>query len=186
MEPTLLSRWENFHVIVGSAAGALIGLQFVVMTLINESAGGSASSKRVVGAFATPTIVHFGAVVLIAAGLSAPWPGVRGPALLLGAAGLAGTIYAVVVIVRMRRQPTYEPVLEDWIWHALLPLIAYAGVFGAAFAVPRAPLRALFVVAAAMLLLLFTGIHNAWDTVTYLATERPDLIKRSVAPRTED
>jgi hypothetical protein len=31
-----MSSWENFYVIVGSSAGALIGLQFVVMTLIAE------------------------------------------------------------------------------------------------------------------------------------------------------
>jgi hypothetical protein len=29
-----LAGWENFYVIVGSSAGALIGLQFVVVTLI--------------------------------------------------------------------------------------------------------------------------------------------------------
>jgi len=29
-----LGTWQNFYVIVGSSAGALIGLQFVVMTLI--------------------------------------------------------------------------------------------------------------------------------------------------------
>ena len=33
---TALSGWENFYVIVGSSAGALIGLQFVVMTLIAD------------------------------------------------------------------------------------------------------------------------------------------------------
>jgi len=27
-----LKEWESFYVIVGSSAGALIGLQFVVMT----------------------------------------------------------------------------------------------------------------------------------------------------------
>ena len=31
---TALSGWESFYVIVGSSAGALIGLQFVVITLI--------------------------------------------------------------------------------------------------------------------------------------------------------
>ena len=31
-----LTGWENFYVIVGSSAGALIGLQFVVITLIVE------------------------------------------------------------------------------------------------------------------------------------------------------
>jgi hypothetical protein len=29
-----------------------------------------------------------------------------------------------------------------------------------------------FVIAATALLLLFIGIHNAWDTVTYIAVER--------------
>ena len=31
---TDLTAWQNFYVIVGSSAGALIGLQFVVMALI--------------------------------------------------------------------------------------------------------------------------------------------------------
>jgi hypothetical protein len=31
-----LNGWENFYVIVGSSAGALIRLQFVVLTLISR------------------------------------------------------------------------------------------------------------------------------------------------------
>ena len=34
---TVLEGWKNFYVIVGSSAGALIGLQFVVITLIPQS-----------------------------------------------------------------------------------------------------------------------------------------------------
>jgi hypothetical protein len=34
---TALAGWENFYVIVGSYAGALIGLQFVVITLIADT-----------------------------------------------------------------------------------------------------------------------------------------------------
>ncbi len=33
---TALSPWESFYVIVGSSGGALIGLQFVVVTLIAD------------------------------------------------------------------------------------------------------------------------------------------------------
>jgi hypothetical protein len=33
---TALTGWDNFYVIVASSAGALIGLQFVVITLIAE------------------------------------------------------------------------------------------------------------------------------------------------------
>jgi hypothetical protein len=41
--------WESFYAIVGAAAGALIGLQFVVMTLIAERrrCGGGGSRCRV-------------------------------------------------------------------------------------------------------------------------------------------
>ena len=33
---TALAEWGNFYVIVGSSAGALIGLQFVVIMLIAD------------------------------------------------------------------------------------------------------------------------------------------------------
>jgi hypothetical protein len=61
---TALAGWENFYVIVGSAAGALIGLQFVVVTLIADSPALRVAEG--VAAFATPTIVHFGVVLLLA------------------------------------------------------------------------------------------------------------------------
>jgi len=38
---------------------------------------------------------------------------------------------------------------------------------------------ALFAVAAATALLLFAGIHNAWDTVTFLAMERARARKKA-------
>jgi hypothetical protein len=75
---TALSGWENFYVIVGSSAGALIGLQFVVITLIADRpiAPGQAQAGD---AFATPTIVHFGTVLLLSAALNVPWHGIGGP-----------------------------------------------------------------------------------------------------------
>jgi hypothetical protein len=65
---------------------------------------------------------------------------------------------------------TYTPVLEDWIWHSLLPLIAYGTILTAATLLPGDPAACLFAIAASALLLLFDGIHNAWDAVTYVAT----------------
>jgi hypothetical protein len=72
---TALAGWENFYVIVGSSAGALIGLQFVVITLIAEIPI-VRDVERASSAFATPTIVHFGAVLLLSAVISAPWHGI--------------------------------------------------------------------------------------------------------------
>jgi hypothetical protein len=162
-----LNGWANFYVIVGSSAGALIGLQFVVMTLIagRSVARGEAQAGD---AFSTPSVVHFGVALLLSALLSAPWDGLSTVALVWGSVGLIGIVYVAVVARRMRAQTIYQPVFEDWLFHALLPLVAYAILAGSAFVARSSARTALFLVGAAALLLLFIGIHNAWDTVTHL------------------
>jgi len=161
-----LAGWENFYVIVGSSAGALIGLQFVVITLI-ASRPIKPGQGQGAGAFATPTVVHFASVLLLSAAGCAPWRGITGAAILWGLVGLVGIGYEIVVIRRMRKQSLYKPVFEDWLFHALLPLVAYATLAVSAEEARVHAQDALFGVAVAALLLLFIGIHNAWDAVTY-------------------
>ena len=173
MEPAALSpfaAWDNFYVIIGSSGAALTGLQFVVIALGAE--GRATRTPEVVGAFGTPTVVHFCAVLLIAAILSMPWHAVSSAELALGTCGVAGIGYVVIVIRRTRRTMGYAPVLEDWLWHCAFPFIAYAALLGAALTLQRDLPHSLFVIAATALLLLFVGIHNAWDAVTYIALQR--------------
>ena len=163
---TALSAWQNFYVIVGSSAGALIGLQFVVLSLIVQTP--KARADAAAGeAFATPTIVHFGTVLGLSAILCAPWSATAGAAILWGLVGLCGVVYSAVVIRRMRTQTAYRPEFEDWLFHVLLPLAAYLSLAVSAFAAESRPQESLFGVGAAVLLLLYSGIHNAWDGVTY-------------------
>ena len=164
-----LAAWESFYVIVGSSAAALTGLQFVVIALIAES--GRRSTSKEITAFGTPTIVHFCAVLLIAAIVSAPWGALSSAALALGTSGLGGAVYSAIVVRRARQQKGYKPLVEDWLWHAVLPALAYSALLAAATRLSGSPAPALFVIGAAALLLLFIGIHNAWDTVTYIAVE---------------
>ena len=165
-----LAAWQNFYVIIGTSAASLTGLMFVVITLIagarvRGSSGGLA-------AFGAPTVVHFSIALLVAAILSAPWQVLWNAGLLLGLCGLGGVIYVVIVVRRARHQTDYQPVLEDWLWHTVFPLVSYTALLVAAIVLPGNPAPALFVIGAGTVLLLFTGIHNAWDTVTYLAIER--------------
>ena len=162
-----MNGWENFYVIVGSSAGALIGLQFVVMTLIAGRPVNRADAQAG-DAFSTPSVVHFAVVLLLSAVVSAPWQGVGAVAVLWGLVGFSGIVYAAVVARRLRVQTVYRPVFEDWLFHVLLPFATYAVLAGSAFAAHTHTRTALFCVAAAALLLLFIGIHNAWDTVTHL------------------
>jgi hypothetical protein len=160
-----LAAWDSFYVIVGSAAGALIGLQFVVMTLV--SARPLPRAAEAGAAFATPTVIHFGTALLLSALTRVPWQSSIPAAACWGLIGLSGVAYAIVVARRMRRQNFYQPEFEDWLFHALLPLAAYAILAISAFAAPSRTREALFGVGAAALLLLFIGIHNAWDSTSY-------------------
>jgi len=159
-------EWESFYVIVGAAAGALIGVQFVVMTLIAENPPPRVHEAG--PAFATPTIVHFSAALLLSALVRIPWEGIAGVAALWGFVGLAGVAYGLVVARRMRRQTTYTPDLEDWVYFCALPLVGYALLIACAFLAISHARDALLGVAGAALLLLFIGIHNAWDSIAHL------------------
>jgi hypothetical protein len=163
---TPLSAWENFYVIVGSSAGALIGLQFVVMALIADMPA-VRGVPQAGAAFGTPTVVHFGSALLLSAIASAPWQEIGAAAVLWGVLGLTGVLYAIITARRMRKQTVYKPEFEDWLFHALLPFAAYATLAGSAYAAGEHVRGALFGPGTAALLLLFVGIHNAWDAVTY-------------------
>ena len=161
-----LADWNSFYVIVGSSAGALIGLQFVVIALIAETPDARADAQAG-AAFSTPSVVHFAVVLLLSAIISAPWHTIGAVGVVWGLMGISGIVYALIVARRMRLQTAYRPVFEDWLFHALLPLAAYAILAVSAYVAQSHARPALFLVAAATLLLLFVGIHNAWDAVTY-------------------
>src|SRR5262245_3333583 len=138
-----LAHWESFYVIVGTSAAALTGLQFVVIVLIGELR--LPGSMATVTAFGTPTVMHFGAALLISAVLSAPWPTLTGAGLALVAIGVAGVVYALVT-TRRALQTEYQPVAEDWVWHVCLPFTSYAAVLVAGIFVSRWEIVALFAV----------------------------------------
>ena len=160
-----VTTWASFYIIIGSAGATLTGLMFVIIAL----AGG----RRHMGvdgplaAFATPTIVHFGFALLIAAILNAPWPELWQMSIALGLCSLGGVIYAVIVLRRARRQTRITPVIGDWVWHVVLPHAAHIGIVIAAIVLVGNPTPALFIIGVATVLLLFIGIHNAWDSATY-------------------
>jgi hypothetical protein len=166
-----LAGWADFYLITGTAAAALTGLQFVVQTLIASDArravaGGDPEGS--IAAFGSPTVVHFTLALLVSAVLCVPWPDYGSLRATLGVSGAGALGYSALVLRRARRQRGYVPVAEDWVWHLILPGVAYAALLLAAVLLGRGAVGPLFVVGAATLLLLCVGIHNSWDTVTYL------------------
>jgi len=169
---TELAKWGNFYVIVGPSGGALIGIQFVVVTLIANMH--VRTTPESVNAFATPTVVHFGVALLVSAIMSAPWPSLFPISIVLAICGLSGLAYVGVVVHRVHHQTRYSPLWEDWLWYAILPWGLYAALAVAASFLRTTTQLALFVIAGASLGLLLVGIHNAWDTVTHIVVGAND------------
>jgi hypothetical protein len=165
---TALTDWESFYVIVGSCAGALIGLQFVVITIVADKK--IPTSEMTHGALATPTIVHFGVVLLLSALVSAPWNSFFVPALLWTLIAITGIAYIAVVGRRLRIQQEYKPIPEDWLFHVVMPAVAYIVLAVSALATLNHAAMGLFGIGASSLMLLFVGIHDAWDSIVYLVT----------------
>jgi hypothetical protein len=162
-------EWRDFYVMIGTAAGAIVGATFVVATLT----GGI--EKRNIGlrGFITPNAVHLG-VVLVASGVLAA-PNI--PSLFFDAVfalgGLAGFIYCLIVIKRIWGMPLD---FADISFYAALPTLSYLAFIAAAWWDWRygdgdTPLRTL---AVSFVVLLVVGMRNAWDMATFMLTRGPD------------
>jgi len=168
-----LEAWANFYVIIGGAAGGLTGLTFVVIAFVAD-----AHAVRMTGlrAFVTPTIVHFGSALALAALMNVPGQSVTSFGICLGTFGLLGLLYSAGTARHVRRTAVgtgYRPVAEDWIWNAILPTATYLALLLSGLLVAARTAAALYVAAAASLSLLFIGIHNAWDIAVWFTAERP-------------
>ena len=170
MDTSPLSGWDNFYVIVGSSAGGLTGLTFVVIVLVSDAAR---VRPRGVTLFITPTIVHFAGVLALSAFMSVPHQGLLSLSAGLAIGGLAGLAYSTFIAANIPRMSNdYVPVLEDWLGNVILPGLSYACLLAASALLWRWPGPSLCGVAAASLLLLFVGIHNAWDIAVWTTLKK--------------
>lgn len=166
-----LTAWSNFYVITGSSAAALTGLMFVAITLV--AGDRTRRSSEGVSTFSSPTVAHFCAALAVSVTLSAPWRSLAHAAIVVASTAAYGIGYALYILARTRGLRTYEPAFDDWIRYIVVPLAIYVTIAVAALRLAATPTQALFTLAAAVMLLIFLGIHNAWDVVTYIAVN-PD------------
>jgi hypothetical protein len=166
----LLVPWYPFFTLIGAASATLIGAMFVVVSL----GVGVLTKDRIVAvrAFITSTVVHLssallGCAVTLLPALDWLWLG-----LLAGAAGLGGMAYSSWVLAGFRQHP--GTVLSDWLWYAILPLVAYAALLAVAAMAWRAAPASLELLAAVLAFLLVAGIRNAWDMVVFLVLRAGD------------
>lgn len=164
----MFAGWETFYQMIGSAAGALMGLLFVVATLT----GSLGVDKAQVGAkvYLTPTVFHFAAVLVASATTMVPHLSAPASAGLLGLAGVLGFLYAAnVARMLIAGDLTEAPHWTDIWCYAVMPAGAYLVVIAAAAALEMGVFWAANLLAAALIGLLLLAIRNAWDLVTAIA-----------------
>ena len=163
--------WDDFYLLIGSAAAALIGLLFVVATLTS----GREASAAVRGQhlYLTPTVFHLVVVLLLSALALAPDVKMQIVGLVIAACALIGFIYGIVISIEFWRGNTPQmPHWSDFWCYAVTPVVIYVALAVAAALVWRAPLWAPYAAAVVLIALLLIAIRNAWDLVTWLAPRR--------------
>ena len=173
MPRELLESWHDFFTLVGAAAATLIGLTFVAASI----GAGVFTEERQVGlrTLLSPTVVAFGGVLAACIVGVLPTPDWSVPAILLGGMGSLGILYSALIWRRMVRHGIAEKIdLEDRIWYAVAPALAYIFLTtaGVAFAFHGDAATALL--AAGICMLLLAGIRNAWDMTAWVVLRRRD------------
>jgi hypothetical protein len=168
----MFDHWDSFYLLIGSAAGALIGLLFVVATL---TAGRERSSvSRANKVYMTPTVFHFAVVLAVSALATAPGLTATMAGLILAACALTGFLYSSWITVQLRKRKLVGQHWTDFWWYGAAPMATYLGLGAAAATVWMAPSGAPFGAAVVLLALLLLGVRNAWDLVTWLAPRRKE------------
>lgn len=166
----MFEGWDNYYLIIGGAAGALIGLMFVVATL--GTGRNRDESLRGASIYMTPTVVAFSVVLVVAAFTDVPHLAPEAWAAGLGAIGGAGALYAAANLRRIYGGKA--PHWTDYWCYGWAPLACYLALGAAAASTAAGAPWAEHAVAAVMMAILLLAIRNAWDLVTWLAPAARD------------
>ncbi len=171
----MFEGWDNFFVLIGTAAGGLIGLLFVVITL--TSGLDRDRALRASGVYMTPNVVHFAVTLVAAALVLAPRISAHVDALILGGAALAGFAHAVrtcLGVAAFAREAGNPPHWSDLPLYGLAPGLIYLLLLGDAATIWLGAAFAPFALAALQMILMLLAIRNAWDLITWIAARGPE------------
>lgn len=168
----MFSGWEDFYALIGSAAGALIGIMFLVATL--TAGRDPAQVSRGARVYITPIVFHFAVVLVVSVVAEIPNLSIVAAGIVLALTATAGFLYAAVTTARIFSPGWRDgPDFWDKCFYGFFPLLAYLTLVGTAGLVWFARDPSVYVVGATMLVLLLIGITNAWDMATTLTQRRP-------------
>lgn len=169
----MFEGWDSFYLLIGGAAGGLIGLLFIVVTLIRGDDTGS--KLRGASVFMTPTVAHLAMVLTLSALAAAPRiqttvAGAIFCACALICLGFTGR--ALLMLLTGSVQATH------WsdIWgYGVAPFAACLALAASAASLWFAPGWAAPGIAFSVVAILLIAIRNAWDLVTWITAKGGDM-----------
>jgi hypothetical protein len=166
----MFEHWGEFYLLAGSAAAVLVGLIFIVITLMGDRPRSSvlAGARLYMG----PIVLGVSFVLAISAAALTPGITREGFAAICGVVavwGLARGLMSVVGIGKLKE--------VDWtdIWfYGVFPSALYVGLGAVALAFWRGCACAHYGVAAVIVGALLLAIRNEWDLITWIAPRSED------------
>jgi hypothetical protein len=167
----LLQRWANFYVSMSQASAALIGLLFVVITIVAERRPNDIGKIRV---YLTPTVIYFASVLVVAELLVIPNNTRLSATICVCVVSLLGLVYSgSLFVARDKKKSYYEK--QDLILHAVFPFATYCLLVSGGCLLSYGAQRGLTLVAAGLLSMLILAIRNSWAVVTDVVSSRPSV-----------
>jgi hypothetical protein len=168
-----LDAWHDFFMLLGTAAGTLVGLLFFAATI---GAGVFSSNRQApLRVFLSTSVVHFTVVLTVSMIILAPITNATLLGVLVLVCGLTGLIYYGVALRDAGRDGLMGNMdLGDRVWYAVLPVLAYLAGTAAAILLIARRQSGSGVLAATAAMLLLVGIHNAWDIMAWTMTRRQE------------
>jgi hypothetical protein len=175
MQPptSALAPWHEFYALMGGASATMIGLLFVAASVGSRVfSSGSSGALRI---FLTASVVQLGCILAGCLIILAPlqsWAHLGG--LILGC-GVFGLIYSVIGWRGTVRDGVSAKIdLEDRIWYAAAPAVAYFLEAAAGVALILQFDLGCAALAVALSAMLLVAVHNAWDITVWSVTRRGD------------
>jgi|SRR5579864_1106403 len=169
-----LHDWQNFYLLIGGASATLVGLMFVAI-----SVGAGLFAKRAtpgLRAFVSPTLIHFVYVLVTASVVLIPTVTqmvLGGLLVVVGLISFGVTLSRLPFLHQQFRKEEIDK--TDWVWYFVVPSVGYLLYVGTGVGLLKDIKQALDGLAWASILLLVTGIRNAWDLVVWMVLSKNDI-----------
>ena len=165
---SVVRDWHDFYGLVGTTSATLVGLMFIAASV--GASVFSASELEPMRAYLTPTVAHFASLLFICILMLIPTQTWLPLSMALGGLGLAGVAYSIRQWIRVFWTLRSRIGLADRMFYVFIPSLGYLLVVVSAVTLfEHRPLSA-EVMAAALIVLLLTGIRNAWDMIVWIIT----------------